>query len=931
MPKSSYIPFIIGLVAVFAICCLAISGSFSTTLREGYFDPDVKTSGVLGIGRKAPDVSVSRWEGQPMRAGGSYTGKLNEDALGIPISSNPTSSGNYTLTNEQCPAIPRPTKWGTQGCMQFRNKGGGGQCGSKVNGAPASWCDYNPAPSINGGKPLCVIENQCSKGNLCDLETQRCATPDSDYILVETQTQCPLKPTPSQHDPNTYNTPNANSDGPDNLPTQTCGKSTGAYPSNAPWNNNCPKICQAPGRLGWDSGIGTCQTLVPLLFDPGAIGGDLQKIDDLAGASCTNANTQLPQKCAFKQSCPRGQLCDMTKNKCMALCKKGDEKCKTEAMGPPPPLGTHRPAWAGPTRLDPSCKDAASVSFPYSALRNFISEKETKAKYGCVGGTCTTTCAMGMAAHKDNLFNGRLPQALKDACPITLKTGCDTMPRAPPPVRKDCPSLRGWYPGWALNIRTPGKAGAENDDTRTCEDLVKQGGAWSDPPNIYKIAQESVGLNCYGCSQDAQQVPEKRLNPWGQVGQKPDKFPPRCVKACADKIARDPNMCKNWAKCDTSACEDSVAASWKVYIGNNCTDPSAPPSPQGARGYPSCLCASVERVKKPGQDYDDGIGRSGSADQLDGDEVGWMTQKQCRYSMSYGLPDPNFDDAQQTGMIGSGCSGRGVCTSSYQMSGQCVCDKGYTGIDCSVKVGDPSANVIPASLPPAWCGWMDPAVAPGSWETSNPERTWMKKDGWASADAPSPIGVSATYCAEKPPRGWTKDFPTRGKKDGGEWAVLGLDGDYKHMIAGGCVESTFPTLKVDKSIPGCKGYVGGSSPPPSGGSSPPPSGGSSPPPSGGSSPPPSGGSSPPPSGGSSPPPSGGSSPSPSGGSSPSPSGGQINRYAHRNGRTYKKGQYQPAPNPHFHLQTPGPAYTCKAGQQWCVALQKCSLLNDCPK
>ena len=290
----------------------------------------------------------------------------------------------------------------------------------------------------------------------------------------------------------------------------------------------------------------------------------------------------------------------------------------------------------------------------------------------------------------------------------------------------------------------------------------------------------------------------------------------------------------------------------------------------------------------------------------------------------------------------------------HNIGGFCVCDKGYSGIDCSIKDDDPSANVIPASLPPAWCGWLDPAVAPGPYEIDTGS-SWMKAPGWADVDAPGPIMVSADYCADKPPRGWTEDMGQGGvanaKKRGVKYDVLQNLKDYKHSDVYGCYRST-----PQNPIPGCGGKgsglppgggsgsppSGGSSPPPSGGSSPPPSGGSSPPPSGGSSPPPSGGSSPPPSGGSSPPPSGGSSPPPSGGSSPPPSGGggsqpppnsgsQINRYISQNGRTYKKGQYQPAPNPHFHFEIPGPAYTCKAGQQWCVALQKCSLLNDCPK
>ena len=364
MSKYSYIPLIIGLIAVCAICCLAISGSFSTTLREGFFDPDIKTSGVLGMGRKAPDVSPARWKGQP-----------NISDLGTPISSNPKASGNYTLTSEQCPAKPRPKNLGPTGCSQIRGdtQGGradGGQCkpiwdpnvttewtyhaartptnppysgndSDKYPGPeywsrpghapvlkkplgwdeppnPPSWCDYNPAPSINGGKPLCVIENQCSKGNLCDLETQRCATPDSNFILVETQTQCPLKPAPAR---------NGGAGGPDNQPAAPCGGDT--------WNSGCPTMCQAPGYFGWDSGGKACH-----LMYVNTPGGKMTALDDIHGAFCTNANSNgLPQKCAFRQSCPSGQLCDMSKNKCMALCKEGDETCKSDAMGPPTPAG----------------------------------------------------------------------------------------------------------------------------------------------------------------------------------------------------------------------------------------------------------------------------------------------------------------------------------------------------------------------------------------------------------------------------------------------------------------------------------------------------------------------------------------------------------------------------------------------------------------
>ena len=531
--------------------------------------------------------------------------------------------------------------------------------------------------------------------------------------------------------------------------------------------------------------------------------------------------------------------------------------------------------------------------------------------FGGFPGTCTLTCAK--AVEIGNAIGwgdqGGSPYEQLEKCPITAKVGCgdiSNIQRAPPPVRKDCPPIRGMYPAWAMNIYAAGEVGSINDDSLNCAEVLTTGGnntgrmislvgdpfgvAKGDPgatpyPNTAAAAADvysgllAEGVNCHGCSTDAKVAPVKPLNSWG---------------------------------------------------GGACT------------------CYGAYRIHGD-------LGKDMGSDIVGGGGP----RKQCRYSSYTGL-EKGDTETEIIGKVGTGCSGRGVCSSSYADGGFCVCDKGYSGIDCSIKDDDPSATVVPLSPPPPWCGWMDPAVGPGPWEEHDPlakkdGNWWQEEDGWASADAPSPIKVSADYCADKAPRGWTSEKMTTPPSQGyTDWAAGNgsyYDGQpYKHMDVQGC----YSLLKPWSAQSGCSSYFkhphggsspppsGGSSPPPSSGSSPPPSGGSSPPPSGGSSPPPSGGSSPPPSGGSSPPPSGGSSPPPSGGSSPPPSGGsgshqyinperQINRYISQNGRTYKKGQYQPAPNPHFHFEIPGPAYTCKAGQQWCVALQKCSLLNDCPK
>ena len=47
------------IIIILGITYLAISGSFSTTLREHFSDGQLGTLGILGIGRKAPDLTVT--------------------------------------------------------------------------------------------------------------------------------------------------------------------------------------------------------------------------------------------------------------------------------------------------------------------------------------------------------------------------------------------------------------------------------------------------------------------------------------------------------------------------------------------------------------------------------------------------------------------------------------------------------------------------------------------------------------------------------------------------------------------------------------------------------------------------------------------------------------------------------------------------------
>ena len=165
------------------------------------------------------------------------------------------------------------------------SEAGGPQCG-QYDG----WCDYNPSPTINSGNPLCVIESTCPDGNLCDLETQRCAKQNSGYTLVETDIQCPLKPATTWVLNTAANAQPAEQGatppqwggfmasekvapgGPDKSPAAQC---TGAGKDAAPWNFICPKICQKPGLWGWDSGIGMCSPYM----------GGMSEDDDLVGGT----------------------------------------------------------------------------------------------------------------------------------------------------------------------------------------------------------------------------------------------------------------------------------------------------------------------------------------------------------------------------------------------------------------------------------------------------------------------------------------------------------------------------------------------------------------------------------------------------------------------------------------------------------------------
>ena len=198
MSKSSYIPFIIGLIAVFTICCLAISGSFSTTLREGITNIPMKGTAVAGgLSGKPRDCSYCIWcdsswtDGNcrpdlPMGGGGcadehSYLcgnfcadvgcGGTTGDVQDKWTSRDPPQSNAYTPCKYQlcdgCPIIQGPACTnggycsGVGGTWPTGNKGcqcppgfGGDTCEKKIPYAPCSNLHADP---ISGDDTWCWV------------------------------------------------------------------------------------------------------------------------------------------------------------------------------------------------------------------------------------------------------------------------------------------------------------------------------------------------------------------------------------------------------------------------------------------------------------------------------------------------------------------------------------------------------------------------------------------------------------------------------------------------------------------------------------------------------------------------------------------------------------------------------------------------------